>query len=618
MKTSKLKQNLRVGFVYFLLSTLVLALIFLSYLLRSASLGFMDMGGWVYYVLSCLSHASLFAAIPFLLLFLPASLLKAGPRLSGALMAVGETLVAILFVINGFVYAIYHFHINGLVVSMLTGPGASEIFVFSGWLYLKASLYILAILAVYLLLLWLAFRIARRPLTHLWRNGLLAVLAVTLLAQGFHIWGAAVMKRSVLESTNYLPYYFPLRMNSTLDRWGLIDGDQMAYVQFDDDGGEGNLSYPLHPLEVSPADTLLNIVVFGIDSWSYRTMDAETTPCIRHFADSAQNYTQHISSSNGTRGGLFGLFTGVSSYYWSSFEYDGVQPLLVSQLCSQGYQVQAYPSATFADPPFAKMFFADVEGLNTDTPGSSVYERDCEITRRFIADLDKHDSTKPFFSFVFYDLPHAIQIPKDHLYHFKPTWEYADYMELSNDDDPTPFFNLYRNCVWTVDSLIGEGLQALKQRGLLKNTVIVITGDHGQEFNENHKNYWGHWANYSRPQTGVPMVYYYPGCEPGDYNHRTTHYDISATLLKQVLGVQNPVEDISMGQMLQDPTPRDWHVVGNDLYYAFILNDGTIVEKRGAGNIVIFDKQMNQLDDYPLNARQLNDAIIRLNRFYKK
>jgi hypothetical protein len=33
--------------------------------------------------------------------------------------------------------------------------------------------------------------------------------------------------------------------------------------------------------------------------------------------------------------------------------------------------------------------------------------------------------------------------------------------------------------------------------------------------------------------------------------------------------------------------------------------------------VVVFDKHMNQLDDYPLNAKQLNDAIIRLNRFYK-
>lgn len=611
-------KSLRIGFVFYLLSTMALAMVFFSYLLRSVSLGFMDVCGWIYFALSCLSHAALFAALPFILLFLPAIFLRAGTKWGGALMVIGEALLAILFVINGYVYAIYHFHINGLVINMLTGPGASEIFVFDVMLYLKAALFIVLIFLFFIFLLWVATKISRRPIRHLWRNGLLAILCVTLLAQGIHIYSAATMKRSVLESTNYLPYYFPLRMNSLFDRWGLIDGDQMAFAQFDQDGEGGALAYPINPLEVDEPDTLLNIVIFGIDSWNYRTMEAETTPNIYQFAQGAENYTQHISSSNGTRGGVFGLFTGVSSYYWNSFEYDGTQPLLVAEMQRQGYQIQAYPSATFADPPFAKMFFSGIEGLNTETKGKDVYERDCQITRNFIADLDRHDPKRPFFSFVFYDLPHAIQIPKDHLYHFKPTWEYANYMELSNDDDPTPFFNLYRNCVWTVDSLIGESLKALEERHLLRNTVIVITGDHGQEFNENHKNYWGHWANYSRPQTGVPMIYYYPGCQPGERTYRTTHYDISPTLLKQVLGVRNPTTDISMGKMLQDSTSRDWHVVGNDLFYAFILNDGTIIEKRGAGNVVIFDKTMNQLDNYPLNAKQLNDAIIKLNRFYKK
>ena len=634
MTTSR-KHTLRVGFIYFLLSTLLLAVVLFSYILRSASLSFMDVGGWIYFVCSCLSHGALFAAVPFLLFYVPAALLGAGPKWSGGLMCVGEVLVTIVLIINSFVYGLYHFHINGLVVSMLTGPGAGEIFVFSPWIYLKGSLYIAAIIAVCVALLWLAIRLATLNTQHSTLNTqhstlntkhstlnikhcLLALLGVTLLAQGMHVYAAATLKRSILESTGYLPYYFPIRMNSTLDRWGLIDGDKLSLMQFDDGDGGGDLAYPVNPLETEQPDTLLNIVIFGVDSWNYRTMTRECVPNIYAFADSAELYPDHFSSSNGTRGGIFGLFTGVSSYYWDSFERSNTQPLLVTRLRQLGYDIQAYPSATFADPPFAKMFFAGIDGLNTDTKGANVYERDCQITRNFIADLDKHDAKRPFFSFVFYDLPHAIQIPKDHLYHFQPSWEYADYMELGNDDDPTPFFNLYRNCVWTVDSLMGEAINALKERDLLKNTVIVITGDHGQEFNENHKNYWGHWANYSRPQTGVPMVYYYPGCTPKKAKHRTTHYDISATLLKQVLGVKNPTDDYSMGRLLSDPTPRDWHVVGNDLFYAFILNDGTIVEKRGAGNVVIFDKVMNQLDDYPLNAKELNDAILRLNRFYKK
>lgn len=390
MTTSR-KHTLRVGFIYFLLSTLLLAVVLFSYILRSASLSFMDVGGWIYFVCSCLSHGALFAVVPFLLFYVPAALLGAGPKWSGGLMCVGEVLITIVLIINSFVYGLYHFHINGLVMSMLTGPGAGEIFVFSPWIYLKGSLYIAAIIAVCVALLWLAIRVNGNlaPRTshlslltsHLYRNGLLALLGVTLLAQGMHVYAAATLKRSILESTGYLPYYFPIRMNSTLDRWGLIDGDKLSLMQFDDGDGGGDLAYPVNPLQTEQPDTLLNIVIFGVDSWNYRTMTRECVPNIYAFADSAELYPDHFSSSNGTRGGIFGLFTGVSSYYWDSFERSNTQPLLVTRMKELGYDIQAYPSATFADPPFAKMFFAGIDGLNTDTKGNNVYERDCHDER---------------------------------------------------------------------------------------------------------------------------------------------------------------------------------------------------------------------------------------------
>ena len=610
------KLSLRTGLLHSLLSALLLALVFLDYLLRSASLSFMDVGGWIFYLLSCLSHAALFAALPYVLLWVPTALLGCSQRVSATLGCIGQTLVLTLFVINRFVFGLYHFHINGLVLQLLTGPGASQIFVFSGWLYLKAALIALGIVAASVFTLWLAKRLARRPRKHLVAGVLLALLTVTLAAQAMHIYAAATMKRSVLESVDYLPYYFPLRMNTTLDRLGIIDGVALDYVRFEGGGGS-SVQYPLKPLQVERPDTAMNIVILGVDSWNYRTMTEECVPNIHHFADSAQWYANHFSSSNGTRGGVFGLFTGVSPYYWDAFEYANIQPLLVSQLRQQGYHIQVYPSATFAAPPFAKVLFEGVEGLNIETEGETVYDRDCQLTRNFIADLDRREAGRPFFSFLFYDSPHAISCPKDKLWHFQPSWEYPDYMELSNDMDPTPYFNLYRNSVYQVDSLIGLALHALDERGLLKNTAIVITGDHGQEFNENHKGYWGHWANYSRPQTGVPMVYYYPGCQPKKAHYRTTHYDIAPTLMRRVLGVKNPTEDYSMGHLLEDSVERPWHVMGNDLFYAFLIEDDIIVEKRGAGNIAVFDKHMNPLDNYPLNAKALNDAILRLNRFYK-
>lgn len=96
-----------------------------------------------------------------------------------------------------------------------------------------------------------------------------------------------------------------------------------------------------------------------------------------------------------------------------------------------------------------------------------------------------------------------------------------------------------------------------------------------------------------------------------------TTTESSPTLLHDVLGVSNPPSDYSMGKYLEDSSPRDWHLVGHDLYYAFIRTDGTIIEKQGSGNLKIMDRQMRPVPGYPMNPRQLQAVILNMNRFFK-
>ncbi|MDP2514042.1 sulfatase-like hydrolase/transferase [Photobacterium damselae subsp. piscicida] len=50
--------------------------------------------------------------------------------------------------------------------------------------------------------------------------------------------------------------------------------------------------------------------------------------------------------------------------------------------------------------------------------------------------------------------------------------------------------NRYKNALFYIDGLIAKVLKHID----LQNTIIVITSDHGQEFNDNKQNYWGHSA----------------------------------------------------------------------------------------------------------------------------
>lgn len=72
-KSSEMKgQNLRIreakqGFLFFAFSTLLIALQFGLYITDSSILELMDLEGWLFFITSCISHAAMFALIPYLL-----------------------------------------------------------------------------------------------------------------------------------------------------------------------------------------------------------------------------------------------------------------------------------------------------------------------------------------------------------------------------------------------------------------------------------------------------------------------------------------------------------------------------------------------------------------------
>ena len=190
-------------------------------------------------------------------------------------------------------------------------------------------------------------------------------------------------------------------------------------------------------------------------------------------------------------------------------------------------------------------------------------------------------------------------------------------MALHNDIDPEPFFNLYRNCIYQVDIQVNMLIEYLQNNGLMDNTIVIITGDHGQEFNENQKNYWGHGGNYSQWQIRVPMILYYPGIDPKkQFSHTTTHYDIATTLMKRYLGVENSICDFSIGYDIYDTTNRYPHIVGDHVNYGFVF-ENTIATTNHFGSMIITDKMLNDLSRNAIDASELRKAIEKKNRFYK-
>ena len=613
--------NLRIreakqGFLFYAFSTLLIALQFGLYITDSSILELMDLEGWLFFITSCISHAAMFALIPYLL-----SLIFTFCRCTKTariVQIVGIVLLCIINYLNSQVYAIYHFHINGFVLSMVFGEGAGEIFNFDIMLYLKEIALFLVVAAIVIGVWYVSYLLwKKRQKAYAWAIAG-CIIGSTLFAHLCHIYGAFYQQPSVMKSSALLPYYFPTTSNGLLLKLGCtphresmiqMNGKQSADIQ-----------YPIQPLqkEKMNPDSLPNIIFILIDSWNTRSLTAECMPNAYQFAQQNQWFSNHVSGSNGTRSGVFSLFFGLSCYYWESFDPAHIQPLFIKRLLELGYEIQTYPSATFADPPFGRVIFGGVPGIHTETKGNTPLERDTRIAEEFISDSQQHKkSGKPFFSFLFFDLPHSFGLPADKNKRFQPAWAYADYTKLSNDMDPTPFWNMYRNCCYQDDLLLGHIFETLKKEGLMDNTIIILSGDHSQEFNENHHNYWGHNGNFSKAQIGVPMIWHVPGTKPQKFTHRTTHYDVVPTLMKNHLGIKNNPADYSMGRMMMDKTPRLWHVVGSNLNYAFIINNDTILEKTADGALDVYDAHMNPVKNYRLPAKQFDQAIKQLNRFFK-
>ena len=596
----------------------------------------MDAVGWVFYLTSCLSHTAIVMLLLWLVLYLPWALLRLH-RLAATLLVTGTTLLTALAFVNMQVYKIYRFHINGFILNMLTGPNAGDIFDFDAKLYLTEGMILAVIAALCIGGWWLCKRLSSSV-----SSWLTLALALSLfVANGIYVYGSFVVRPSVIKSARLVPYYFPLSASSLLEDLGF----ERHVMNVDMESG-GELCYPLQPLKTDTAKALRPDIVFIlIDSWSRLALTEETMPNLWRLAHEEQWYQNHVSCGNGTSFSVFGIFTGLQPYYWSAFEANRTSPVLIDQLLQEDYDIRTYPSATLENPPFSRMLFQHVPDLRVETPGKTSYERDLRIKDDLIGDLPRlRDGGRPFFAFIFFDLLHAYSLPKELLNRFQPSWEYGKFDELHNDMDPTPFWNLYRNSAYQTDKMVGELIAAIKQQGMYDNTLIFLTGDHAQEYNENHKNYWGHNSNFTKYQIGVPLIIHQPasGSLPIDtaassslsidtaascslccggaaaYTHRTTHLDFVPTLMHDYLGVQNPIDDYTNGRLLSDTTPRLWHYAGNELRYAFIVEGDTILTKEGAGYIEVTDERLNPVPDYRIKPRDFDEAIRRLNRFFRQ
>lgn len=565
----------------------------------------------LYLALQQIGHFQ-FLAFAVALLLLPLALILPWRRLVLGLALLVFTAFLLLVLTDYAVFRLYRFHLNGMVWNLLTGGALREIFVFDA-----ANLFSVAALAAGLLLLEgsLIFLLSRRlPARGKGWTLLVLILLIQAGGQGLHAWADAAWKPQILSQLRYVPIPMALTAKSFFRKVGW--SVQAAERQSLPAGGSGRFNYPLKPLQCTPGKQPMNLLFVLVDGLRFDMLNPEVMPHWSRLAERSQVFERHVSSGNATRFGVFGLFSGLYGHYWFDALENRRGSVLIEELKKQGYEFGFFANARLSSPEFDKTVFAAVaEAIPEKTPGETVIEREYEILRQARAFLDR-ERQQPFFGLVFFDAPHAyVSPPEDQV--FQPALKSINYLELDNDSDPLPFLNRYRNAVHFDDRLTGELLDTLEQQGLMDNTIIVLTGDHGQEANETKTNSWGHNSNFSRWQVQTPLLVYWPGKPPRRYDKPTSHVDVPPTLLRDLLGCRNPVSDYSNGLPLFDGEAHEFLLEKNWTDQGILFGDRVRLFPRYGLRQMRDFRDWKTLGEEPGDDRHDARAMRELSRFYR-
>ena len=520
-------------------------------------------------------------------------------RAHSVALAIGGGLALAAIQTDAAVFAESRFHLSALALAIL-GP--------------RTLWFALGFFAVDLVLCSLLARAARRVVASPWvrRTQIVAaaVLAVCLLtAHAAHAIADVLYFAPITSFTQRLPLFRPMTSKHLLARLlGTVDLEQ---ARRDALAGrlalesEGLLDYPKRPISLLLPERRLSVLLIGLDAMRADALNERVTPNLARAASRAIRFEQHWSGGNGTRPGLFSLFYGLPATYWHAFYAAQRPPVLIESFQRAGYDVRVFPSNP-ADRlvGLERTAFRSVPELPT-TVGDEA------VTTGFESFLASRDVDTPFFAFLFYESAPGGCGPERPRVSSTPTDAPGD----------AGLRACYETALHFADAQAGRALAALHAAGLDDRTVVLLTSDHGEEFDDLDEGFRGHGSGYSEYQLHVPLAVLWPGRVPTRVTRRTSHHDIPATLLREVLGSTNDPADYSSGTSLLAPSEVDgegwpWLLAASYTSLAVVEPDRITVSH--GTSYEVRDRSYAILEDGRAHSPALAEALAESSRFLRR
>jgi arylsulfatase len=182
-------------------------------------------------------------------------------------------------------------------------------------------------------------------------------------------------------------------------------------------------------------------------------------------------------------------------------------------------------------------------------PYRNVYERNARATTDAGIQwmVTTHDPKKPFFLWLHYQDPHGPYHPPPDkpvsFSHDEPLRidirKVPNYQRERGLNDGLEYVDLYDEEIAYMDHHVGRLLNSFKKQGLLKNTVVIFSADHGESMME-HERWFTHGYHVYDEIIRVPLLFRFPDSKPSNrVPDRVSLLDLMPTFLN-LAGLEPP------------------------------------------------------------------------------
>ena len=490
------------------------------------------------------------AIILYLLIYIISFFLSYNNNVILYILAILFFTINLSLVVDFFIYKIYSFHINAMVLNIMMSPDAMDsIQIGILPIVLFISLFVFFILIEYFLIKNILKSNNQSKIElnkSINKKIILPFILIVFIEKISYGYNVLFNNNEIVSKFNVIPLYQPLTFNRFAYKYFGVKPEVKVENTIKTNK---NIKYPKNSINIIEKPNKINIFIIASDALRYSIINNETTPNIIKFQKDSIVLNNHYSGGNATRFGIFSLMYGINSTYWFSFLNASKGSIFFDVLKKLNYEISIISSTNTSWPEFRKTAYINILDSIKDNFDGKPWKKDLQSSSYLINKIDKYNNTNPKFAFLFMDSPHGYSYPKEfNKFHAKD--EHINYLTVSKDGkDIKSIFASYKNAVYFNDKLFGDIINKLKEKNLYDNSLIIFTSDHGQEFYE-YGNF-GHNSAFSEAQTHIPMIIKLPNSLKNklkikDKNMMTSHIDIVPTLLN-IIGISNNTKDYSNG-----------------------------------------------------------------------